>query len=157
MNWSATIEMESDDFIAVMHHLRTLASQMKPHGDISFGELCVLSMIESERTESGHQLTPTRLNIMLGTKKPATSRTLAFLEKKEYIEKINDEKDHRICYLKLTEEGKRVLKQERVSFQDMVKRISMRLGENEIIQITRTLEHLSSILEEELMNSAQKC
>lgn len=141
---------ESANLITVMHHLRTLISQIKPHSDLTFGEFCVLRMIEKENSQEDHKLTPTSLNVLLGTKKPATSRMLAVLEQKSYVERIADKKDHRIYYLELTVSGRRVLDQERKDFQALMDRISQRLGEEEIEQMTKTLLHLSQILEEEI-------
>ena len=139
---------ESEDLITVMHHLKTLVSQIRPQGNMTFGEFCVMSMIESKEKEECTLLTPTSLNDLLGTKKPATSRTLAVLEKKGYLAKKSDEKDHRICYLELTNQGKVALEQEREFYQDIMQRIVKRIGTDEIQSITKALNHLSNILEE---------
>lgn len=139
---------ESENLITVIHHLKTLVSQIRPQGDMTFGEFCVMSMIGSKGEEGYTLLTPTSLNDLLGTKKPATSRMLTVLEKKGYLAKISDEKDHRICYLELTNNGKDVLEQERKFYQSIIQRISTRFGENEIQEINKALYHLSIVLEE---------
>lgn len=141
---------ESGQLIATMHHLRTLVSQIKPQGDLSIGEFCVMSLIEREYKETGQKLTPTSLNVMFGTKKPATSRMITMLEKKGFVKKTSDEKDHRICYLELTEQGNEILEKERSFFSNLMTRISNRLGAEEIEQILTTLTRLNEILEEEI-------
>lgn len=140
----------SGNLIATMHHLRTLVSQIKPQGDMTIGEFCVMSMIEKEQKETGQKLTPTSLNILLGTKKPATSRMITMLEKKGFVWKTIDEKDHRIYYLELTRQGNEILEKERSFFHSLMNRISMRLGDEEIDQILKALTRLNDILEEEI-------
>ena len=143
----------SENLITAIHHLRTLVSQIRPQGDITFGEFCVMSMIESKGAKGSTLLTPTSLNDLLGTKKPATSRLLTELEKMGYLVKRSDERDHRICYLELTNNGKQVLKEEQEYYHCLMQRISDRLGEYEIQTITKALYQLSNILEEEMDGS----
>ncbi len=144
------MDTKSGNLIATMHHLRTLVSQIKPKGDMSIGEFCVMSIIHSEYNETGQKLTPTSLNDMLGTKKPATSRMLTVLEKKGYVEKTSDERDRRIYYLELTKKGNEILEREKSLFHDLINRISLRLGDEEIEQILQALTRLNDILEEEI-------
>lgn len=143
------MDTDPGNLIALMHHLRLLVSQMKPQGEMTFGEFCVMSMIEKETVVKGHKITPTSLNEMLGTKKPATSRMLTALEKRGFVIKKSDERDHRIYYLELSNKGISILFKERESFHHIFERIEKRLGNNEINQITKILLHLSNILEEE--------
>jgi DNA-binding MarR family transcriptional regulator len=144
------MDTDPGNLVAVLHHLKLLVSQIKLQGELTFGEFCVMSMIDRETLLTKHKLTPTSLNEMLGTKKPATSRMLTLLEKKGFVMKQSDEKDHRIYYLALTDQGSIVLSQERDAFHELLIRISKRIGNDEIDQITSTLLHLSNILEEEL-------
>jgi DNA-binding MarR family transcriptional regulator len=144
------MDTEPLKLITAMHHLKVLVSQLKPQGEMTFGEFCVMSMIDKETYPTNRKLTPTRLNELLGTKKPATSRMLTVLEKKGFVVKSCDEFDHRMSYLELSKLGSQVLSQEREEFHKLVDRISNRLGNDEIEQITTTLLHLSDILEEEI-------
>lgn len=144
------MQADSENLITLMHQIRTLMSQLKPQSDITLGEFCVMSIIEDYSRNQKVRLTPTKLNDLLGTKKPATSRLLAVLEKKGYLVKSNDEKDHRICYLQLQPHAAEVLSEERKYFQQMFGRISMRVGSKEIIQLIKSIQKLSDVLEEEL-------
>lgn len=144
------MDTEPVKLITVMHHLKVLVSQLKPQGELTFGEFCVMSMIDQQTYPTDRKLTPTSLNELLGTKKPATSRMLTVLEKKGFVVKSCDENDHRMSYLELTNLGRQVLSQEREEFQKLLDRIATRLGNAEIEQITSTLLHLSEILEEEI-------
>lgn len=144
------MDIEPVKLITAMHHLKVLVSQLKPQGEMTFGEFCVMSMIDQETVPINRMLTPTRLNELLGTKKPATSRMLTVLEKKGFVVKTCDELDHRMSYLELSNLGRQVLSQEREAFHKLLDRISNRLGNEEIEQITSTLLNLSDILEEEI-------
>lgn len=136
--------------ITMMHDIRTLLSQMKPQSDITFGEYCVLSMISDGKSGKSSMLTPTSLNELLKTKKPATSRMLAVLEKKGYVVRDNDMKDHRICYLSLTKEGEQVLNDARVTFEQLTQRITDKMGEQGLLQMEASIQKLSEFLEEEV-------
>lgn len=146
------INMDTDPvkLITAMHHLKVLVSQLKPQGEMTFGEFCVMSMIDKETVPTNRKLTPTRLNELLGTKKPATSRMLTVLEKRGFVVKTCDENDHRMSYLELTLLGRQALSKEREAFHKLLDRITTRLGNEDIEQITSTLLRLSDILEEEL-------
>lgn len=150
-NWSKdAMNTDPESLIAIMHHLKILVGQIKPQGDMTFGEFCVMTLIEKETIGIKQRITPTMLNEKLGTKKPATSRMITVLEKKGYVVKISDQKDHRISYLELTQEGSKILSKERDAFHELLMRISKRIGQEEIVRIKTTLLHLSNILEEEI-------
>ncbi len=144
------MDTEPVKLITALHHFKVLVSQLKPQGEMTFGEFCVMSMIDQETESTNHKLTPTRLNELLGTKKPATSRILTVLEKRGFVVKTCDENDHRMSYLELTNLGRQVLSQEREEFHKLVNRITARLGNEDIEQITSTLSRLSDILEDEI-------
>ncbi|WP_312372231.1 MarR family winged helix-turn-helix transcriptional regulator, partial [Lachnoclostridium sp.] len=87
------MQTEPSDLIIMMHHLRSVVSQLRPQSDLTFGEFYAMSMIAESQQDENQKLTPTSLNEQLGTKKPATSRMLTVLEKKGYLQKISDAKD----------------------------------------------------------------
>lgn len=144
------MQTEPSDLITMMHHLRSVVSQLRPQSDMTFGEFCVMNLIDTSFEEEELRLTPTSLNDQLGTKKPATSRMLTVLEKKGFLTKVSDEKDHRICYLELTGLGKRTLERERIVFHQLLQRVGRRMGKDEITQMVESLQKLGDILEEEL-------
>ncbi len=143
------MQTEPNDLITMMHHLRSVVSQLRQQSDLTFGEFCAMSMIEASQKD-GNQLTPTSLNEQLGTKKPATSRMLTVLEKKGFLKKVSDVKDHRISYLELTVLGKQALFKEQDIFYKLLSRIGRRMGKDEIAQMVLSLQKLGNILEEEL-------
>ena len=138
------MQTEPSDLITMMHHLRSVVSQLRPQSELTFGEFCAMNMIENQK------LTPTSLNEQLGTKKPATSRMLTVLEKKGFLKKVSDAKDHRIYYLELTALGKQALLKERDIFHKLLIRIGNRMGKDEIKQMVESLQKLGDILEDEL-------
>ncbi len=145
------MQTQPSDLITMMHHLRSVVSQLRPQSDLTFGEFCAMNLIEASEKDNNQKLTPTSLNEQLGTKKPATSRMLTVLEKKGFLKKVSDKKDHRICYLELTTLGKEVLIKERDSFYELLVRIGKRMGKDEIAQMVDSLQKLSNILEDELL------
>nr|WP_295685540.1 MarR family transcriptional regulator [uncultured Lachnoclostridium sp.] len=144
------MQTEPSDLITMMHHLRSVVSQLRPQSELTFGEFCAMNMIEASQKDENQKLTPTSLNEQLGTKKPATSRMLTVLEKKGFLKKVSDAKDHRIYYLELTALGKQALLKERDIFHKLLIRICNRMGKDEIKQMVESLQKLGDILEDEL-------
>lgn len=147
------MQSDQNDLRNIMHHLRTITSQIKPVKDITFGEytvLCVISKMLESKPET--LLTPTKLNEILGTKKPATSRTLTMLERKGYIARKTDSKDHRIAYLMLTTLGEEMLLEEAVTYKKLTERIVERMGREELAYMLSAMGKFRYILEEEVGN-----
>lgn len=105
--------------------------------------------MQNHKKDGNQKLTPTSLNEQLGTKKPATSRMLTVIEKKGFLQKVSDAKDHRIYYLELTALGKQALLREQDAFHKLLGRIGRRMGKDEITQMVVSLQKLGNILEED--------
>ena len=150
------MQTQPSDLIIMMHHLRSVVSQLRPQSDLTFGEFCAMGMIAESQKDGNQKLTPTSLNDQLGTKKPATSRMLTVLEKKGFLQKVSDVKDHRIYYLELTALGKQALISEQDAFRKLLVRIGRRMGKDEITQMVESLQKLGNILEDDLEVSSME-
>ena len=145
------MQLDQNDLRTIMHHLRTLASQLKPIKNITFGEYTVLSVMHKMlETMPVDGLTPTKLNDYFGTKKPATSRMLTMLENKGYISREVCTKDHRISCLKITKLGNEVLTDETETYKRLTDRVTQRMGREELSQMLSAMMKFSNILEDEL-------
>lgn len=145
------IQLEQSELRNIVHHLRTISSQIKPVKNITLGEYTALNIIgRMQEKEQVNPLTPTKLNEMFGTKKPATSRMLTILEKKGYIERLAEERDHRITHLSLTTRGREILEEETIAYKGLTERVIERMGREELTVLLASLVKLEDILKEEI-------
>lgn len=145
------MQSKHSDLRSILYHLRTLSSQIGPAKNITFGEYSALCLISSLlEAEQNKHITPTELNNYFGTKKPATSRMLTMLEKKGFIERLTEVKDHRLTYLVLTNLGKEVLKEEEATYKQIKERVINRMGNDDYEELLYLLEKLEIILKEEI-------
>lgn len=145
------MQSNEDDLRNIIHHLRTITSQLRPVKNITFGEYNVLCVIgQSLDLNPSYGLTPTKLNDIMGTKKPATSRTLTMLEKKGYIVREVSMKDHRISSLKITKSGYEILSEGSETYKKLGQRVVERMGREEFSHMLAAMVKFGRILEEEL-------
>lgn len=150
LEYANNMQTDSQHFIAMIHQMRTMVSQIKLEDNLSISEYCVISIIYHHSENEKCKLTPTKLNDLLGTKKPATSRLLSILEKRGFIYKENDENDHRVCYLILSPKAKDMIQREQSYLKELFHRIIESIGEKDMIQLTQSMEKVNHILESEL-------
>ena len=110
--------------------------------DIALEQRATLEIIDSEE-----KVTQTKIAQILGKDKTTISRTLKTLEKKEYIKK--EELDKRTYLIKLTRQGKEVLKRSSQTVQDFRANIASKLSQNEIQQLFNTLDKVLSTISED--------
>lgn len=145
------MQPSQNDLSDLMHNIRSMTCQMKPMKNLTFGEYTIMCIIKKRADASrSEELTPTKLNELLGTKKSATSRTLTTLVKKGYVRREADKRDHRIISLGLTELGDEILKEESVTYRQLSERVTRRMGKEELAQMLSSMGRLSGILEEEV-------
>jgi Transcriptional regulators len=123
---------------------------------MTFGEYSALWLIDQVMEKEEEPITPTELNDYFGTKKPATSRILTVLEKKGFIEKYPEEKDHRLTHLKLTEAGREALREEEAGYRKLTEKIMRRMGNENLEKLRFLLEKLENVLKEEIQDMKEK-
>ena len=115
--------------------------QLQQH-HIALEQRATLEIIDSEEN-----VTQTKIAQILGKDKTTISRTLKTLEKKEYIKK--EELDKRTYLIKLTKQGKEVLRQSAQTVQDFRVKMASQLSQNEIEQLFSTLDKVLSTISED--------
>lgn len=79
------------------------------------------------------------LNSYLDYTRPNLSQTINKLEDKNYVERITLKDDRRVTYIRLTDEGKRMLQEKHNSIADRMSRIKSELAEEDIDKLIELL------------------
>ncbi len=127
---------------------KLMVAHMNKMSNCSPGELKMLNAIEQEQEklkEEGSDLpgvSPSRISELLMHSKPATSKMLNILEKKEDIERVYSKVDRRAVYIKVTDKGHeraKVLQEEMDHYTNL---ILERLGPEKTAQLFESMDDL---------------
>ncbi len=76
---------------------------------------------------------------------PAITHKVNDLVEKNYLEKIQSEKDLRVIYIKLTEEGKKYVESIRDDYYNPIEQLAKHLGEQDTVNLLRILNKIGEI------------
>lgn len=76
---------------------------------------------------------------------PAVTHKVNDLVAKNYLEKVQSEKDLRVIYIRLTEEGKKYVESIRDDYYNPIEQLSKHLGEEDTKNLLRILNKISEI------------
>lgn len=149
-----TVEYGKQVFEA-MGKIHRITHLMKPTLKISKGEFMMLTHIEiimkEQKKEKDIALgaSVTQINKLSKASKPATSKMLTSLEDKNFIQRVSYKKDKRVVYIRITEEGTRILEESKAIFTQFAENIFDKLGEKDATELIRIFNRLYQILSEE--------
>lgn len=92
----------------------------------------------------------------LSISKGAVSQMLGSLEKKGFINRDIDKSNRRNLIVTLTPEGRRILEQQYNEFSDRLEKIVSRLGEDDVKQMIKIVNHMIEITNELNSESEQE-
>lgn len=95
-------------------------------------------------------ITMTQLSEKLETTLPAGSRLLRNLEKKGMIDRLSDENDRRVSYVRLSEKGLAIFRAQIKARDEMTERIVQRMGEENMEILLKQLQNLYCVVKEEM-------
>ncbi len=145
----------TSEFMSIMYRMRLLTK--KKHSiasDLPHAEFCMIMSIakcnEQKQNEAKPGITVSELVEELGTTLPAGSKLLRNVEKKGLIERIANEKDRRVTYLRLSEKGNESLRKQVQARDKMMEEIVLKMGEENMEILLSQLQILYKILKEEM-------
>ncbi len=133
------------DFLVIMNNLRKLTHKHHHKDMVHQGEFMMLGAIHNCMEEKGENhieepgVKVSELSGIVHSTKPATSKMLAALEEKGYIERIPDKKDRRVVYIRLSAVGEKKIKEAFAKMHDIAYRTIDRLGEEDARELIRIL------------------
>lgn len=144
------------DFLLIINNLRKLTNKHHHKDMVHQGEFMMLGAInncleekkENNINEPGVKVS--ELSCTVHSTKPATSKMLRALEEKGYIERISDDKDRRVVYIRLSADGEKKLKEAFNRMHHFADRTIKRLGEEDAKELIRMLKKFYEAVDEEL-------
>lgn len=123
--------------------------------DISRREYEMLAAISRymEENRDGKGIYVSKLAGMLKVSSPAVSRMVGMLEEKGYIQRAVDKEDRRNTYVYLTESGMNKRTATEQVMQNVFRKVFLRMGEKNMLEILKLWNQLADIMEEEIKAS----
>lgn len=140
--------VSADDCKRLIVQMRKASLLYQQMCRIPQGELAMLLSIN--RLEKDGEVRVSRLGPMLQLSRPAVSRMLHILAKKDCIHMKNGEEDQRYVYVSLTEKGRELIHREVTNTYELLQRVQRRMGERCMNQYLRYAVAFQGILAEEL-------
>ena len=120
--------------------------------DMSKREFEMLTVIYRYMEENAEEkgIYVSKLANMLRVTSPAVSRMIGILEEKGYIGRDVDKEDRRNTYVYLTDAGRRIRKVTEDTMQELMKKVVVRMGNEDMQELILLWNRLADIMEEEM-------
>ncbi len=145
----------TSEFLSIMYRMKLLTR--KKHSmaiDLPHAEFCMIISIakcnEQRQNKEIPGITVSELVEELGTTLPAGSKLLRNVEQKGLIERIANTQDRRVTYLRLSDKGNQILKQQVQARDEMMEDIVLKMGEENMEILLAQLQRLYQIVKEEM-------
>ncbi len=147
----------TNEFLVIMNKLRKLTNKHH-HKDMMVhqGEFMMLGAIHGcmEEKSEDHMKEPgvkvSELSALIHSTKPATSKMLNTLQEKGYIERISDNRDRRVVYIRLSATGETIIKEALHRMHNFADRTIQRMGEEDAKDLIRILNKFYEAVYEEI-------
>ncbi|MBQ2799342.1 MAG: MarR family transcriptional regulator [Ruminiclostridium sp.] len=128
----------SDNVLKLIVAIGRLSAQQKQNNNLfpqmnqsESGVFLAMLQIASEQPDT-ELFSLGELNSYLDYTRPNLSQTINKLEDKNYVERITLKDDRRVTYIRLTDEGKKMLSEKYDSISDRMNKIKKEFGEEDI-------------------------
>ena len=128
----------SDNVLQLIVAIGRLSAQQKQNNNLfpqmnqsESGVFLAMLQIASEQPDT-ELFSLGELNSYLDYTRPNLSQTINKLEDKNYVERITLKDDRRVTYIRLTDEGKKMLSEKYDSISDRMNKIKKEFGEEDI-------------------------
>ena len=135
----------SDNVLKLIVAIGRLTAQQKQNNNLfpqmnqsESGVFLVMLQIASEQPDT-ELFSLGELNSYLDYTRPNLSQTINKLEDKNYVERITLKDDRRVTYIRLTDEGKKMLSDKYDSISDRMNKIKIEFGEENIDKLINLL------------------
>lgn len=145
----------TSDFLEVLNKIRILKHKQKKFIELPTAEFFMLILIadgiqNNKNQKQDYGVTTSELADAMKCSMSAVSKLVRTMEGKGYIKRIENARDRRITYLILTEKGKETLKRARKERDLLMKSFVEKMGEEDLIMLTKLLKNVYEIMKEEM-------
>lgn len=136
-----TIDRYKSAMFTINRRLTALIRDLMPE-DLTVDQYSIMSSIHSQE-----QCTHSELAEIFCVGKSSITAIISRLFDKNLIRRIPDEKDRRVVYLALTDEGVRLTRETDTKLESMLAGYLGHFSEDEVEQFLRTYEKLANVLQ----------
>ncbi len=141
------------EVFTVLHDISKVMKGKAVFGNVSKSEFFVLAMIDEyhheqkEEEEKGVMVSTLARCVKMSN--AATSKLLRTMEGKGYVERVLDDQDRRLVYIRLSSYGKELISQSKQRVFAKTCRVFDQLGERDAAEFLRLTRRLLEILQKE--------
>lgn len=133
-------------FFAVMDQMRKSWKAFTPGGPLNKSSLGLLAALDQREREGLSQTTVGELAEFVHHSPPAVSQKATLLVDQGYLERISDPRDRRVCYVRLTAQGRAAAEEHYRNFMNQLERALDELGEERAVLLVDLLGELTAAL-----------
>ena len=141
-------ESDRDLLFVAAHRVGTLSGKLYHQADLTHSEMMLFHHVK--RMQGSEGVRASELGRHLGISRPGTSHLLTALENKGLIERVTSKKDRRAVYVRLTDCGLERYQSMNAELTACVDRVMLRMGHEQVLQLTVLLNELADIMQEEI-------
>ena len=130
-----------------LENLRRAWHGFHPAKDINKSNLGLLTRMYQMEKNGKERFSVSELAEMAHNTLPAVSQKLRMLAEGGYLERLGDDKDRRICYIRLTERGRQSAAEGVCEFSQRMQEAFDELGSRRTEELISLLHELSGIIE----------
>lgn len=154
------MDNQISEFMKLMHSFKRAAFKLQP-SSLSSSEFMTMITIHhgcltksAKDTEEGMKISD--ISQMLETSKPDVSKKLKLLEERELVERVNDKKDKRVTYVRLTKKGIAELDKGKNEADQFMTNVFERMGQENTEKFLCLCKKLKEAMEEEFEKKKER-
>lgn len=151
---------KTKELIHIMHRIMRYTHSKENFGNIPRGEFITMNIISNfyrDNKDFGVKgITVTKIAEIHNIAIANVSRMLRNIEKKGYIERISDDDDRRVVYIRLSPKGEDIIQNARVKTEERFSGLFGKLGEKDLAEYFRLSRNLYQIIRDEKFISSDE-
>ena len=136
------------EFVEMLHGLRRYNGWYQGPLPVRKNAVVLLMFLHHHLPADGPGIQPSELGEMLRLTRPAVTTLVNSLEEHHLVERINDDEDRRVVFVRPTEQGLALVKQVKAGFAQHVAEIMDYLGPEDGQELVRITRRVRRFLEE---------
>ncbi|WOC33161.1 MULTISPECIES: MarR family winged helix-turn-helix transcriptional regulator [Caproicibacterium] len=141
-------ESDRERLFAAARRVGKISGKLHHQADLTPSEMMVFHHVKHR--QNGEGVRASELGQRLGISRSGISHLLTTLEEKGLIERVNSRTDRRAVYVRLSACGLERYQSMNAELTACVDRVMLRMGHEQVLQLTVLLNELADIMQEEI-------
>lgn len=142
------------DFIETLEELRRYRHWFFQHSSpVRHNAMMLLIVLHYHFPEDGLGIQPSELGKLLKMTRPTITSLVNSLEEQGLVERMNDDEDRRVVFVRPTEQGTLLMKRVKSQFASCIAEMMAYLGKEDGEELVRIMRRVGKFLDEQQENS----